>query len=113
MLKIIMLIFLFSTLAFSKCYERLTRGYQDSALFTQHSSIIYSNGSESLDEQMAYNAISKTLSEQGCSEKVALENVECANVLNTTLCRYNFKLGYFLIMKDYVDTVNIIFNRWD
>lgn len=113
MLKIIIMTFLFTTLSFAKCYERLTNGFQDSALFTQHSSVVFSNGSESLDEQMAYNAISKTLSDLGCSDKINLDHIKCADVLDTTMCRLNSKYGYFLVLKDYVDTVNIIFNRWD
>jgi hypothetical protein len=106
----------FSTSALASttdCYENLTAGYQDSALFTQHSSNVYSNSSESLDEQMALNALNKTLTEQSCEISVKLEDVQCTMALKTTLCRIDLRFGYFLILKDYVDTVNLIFNRWD
>lgn len=113
MFKFLVLTLFISTISFADCYEKLTRGYQDSALFTQHSSIVYSNNHEKLDEQMAYNAIAKTLTDLECSTKIALNNIRCTDALNTTICRYNMKLGYFIVLKDYVDTVNILFNRWD
>lgn len=95
------------------CYDKLTNGHQDSAHFSQHSSNVYSNSAESLDEQMALNAVNLTLSDLGCEESLVLSNIQCTTALNTVLCRTNFKYGYFLILKDYVDTVNLIFNRWD
>ena len=119
MLKFILCLTFISSISFAHsvnsdiCYERLTGGLGDSALFTHHSTDVYSNDSESLDEKMAYNAITKTLQEQECKDKINLANVNCADVLNTTLCRLNMKYGYFLVLKDYVDTVNVIFNRWD
>ncbi len=99
--------------SYAQCYGKLTKGYQDSALFTQHTSYVYSNPSESLDEKMAYNAINKTLKDLECKERISLNKVECADVLRTQLCRVDVVYGYFLVVKDYVDTVNILFNRWD
>lgn len=115
MLKLIILTTLFSLTSFAQtdCYENLTGGLGDSAFFTQHSSDVYSNSSESLDEQMVYNSITKTLREQNCSDKIDQTKIKCTEALATTICRLNMKYGYFIVLKDYVDTVNIIFNRWD
>tara|TARA_B100001971_G_C18268046_1_gene596740 strand:- start:184808 stop:185155 length:348 start_codon:yes stop_codon:yes gene_type:complete len=115
MQKLLVLTLFVSQVAFANisCYERLTEGYGDSAHYSQHSSDVYSNSAETLDPQMAYNAVTKTLNDLGCSEKVELTEVQCTEALNTTLCRLDMKFGYFLILKDYVDTVNILFNRWD
>lgn len=99
--------------ASEQCYANLTNGYQDSALFTQHSSYVYSNSAEMLDEKMAYNALAKTLKEQDCKIELSIEDIKCTVALNTILCRADLRVGYFLILKDYVDTVNLIFNRWD
>jgi hypothetical protein len=99
--------------ASDQCYANLTNGYQDSALFIQHSSYVYSNTAEMLDEQMAYNALAKTLKEQDCQIELSLADIKCTVALNTILCRADLRVGYFLILKDYVDTVNLIFNRWD
>jgi len=116
-MKILLILSFIMTSAFSletnDCYESLTNGHQDSAHFTQHSTNVYSNSAESLDEQMALNAVNLTLSQLGCDEQLVLSNIQCTTALNTILCRTNFKYGYFLILKDYVDTVNLIFNRWD
>lgn len=106
-----LMIFAFNAQA--DCYEKLTKGYQDSAFFTTHSSYVYSNANESLDELMATNAVNKILKDLACDKQVKSSQMECANVLRTTLCRIDTQEGYFLITKDYVDTVNLIFNRWD
>jgi hypothetical protein len=98
------------------CYRELTKNFTgDSQHFTQFSSDeeIFSNPNEYLDAQMAVNAINKTLKDLGCADRVELEYMQCEKVLNTKLCRLNHKYGYFIVLKDYVDTVNIIFNRWD
>jgi hypothetical protein len=95
------------------CYEKLTGGLGDSAVFRQFSGDVYSNGMEILDEQMALNAVNKTLKDLQCEKRLELEHMKCEEAVNTTICRINFSMGYFLILKDYVDTVNVIFNRWD
>lgn len=113
---LIIFLFVLSASSFANtvdCYDKLTKGMQDSAHFSQHSSEVYSNSSESLDEQMALNAVNLTMSELGCKQHFNLEQVKCVEALNTTMCRLDFLYGYFLIVKDYVDTVNLLFNRWD
>jgi len=114
MMKLLLiLLFISSSSSFADCYEQLTQGFKDSAHFKVYSGDVYSNDSESLDEQMAINAINKIYLDLGCTEKMNLSGMECAHVLKTTLCRVDVNYGYFLIAKDYVDTVNILFNRWD
>jgi hypothetical protein len=95
------------------CYEKLTRGFGDSAHFKQYSGDVLSNGMERMDEQMATNSVNLTLKQLECVERVKVEHMLCENTLSTVICRINTRMGYFIILKDYVDTVNIIFNRWD
>ena len=115
MKSLILFIFVFSTTcSWADCYQKLTDNYNyDSAFFKVHTSEIKINENEWLDIEAAANALNKVYERLGCDKKATSAQVKCTEALNTILCRHDMKYGFFLITKDYVDTINLIFNRWD
>lgn len=97
----------------SDCYEKLIKYKKDSSFFTQHAPDLAGNVHESLDATMAQDAINNIYKNLNCSERIEKSNIECATTLELDICRVDVKKGYFILVKDFVDTVNILFNRWD
>lgn len=54
-----------------------------------------------------------------CKEKIIVKYTECdtpfkSKILNNLqVCLIETNLGYFVITPDYLDNLNIIYNRWD
>ncbi len=70
-------------------------------------------------EEYSLEALNSLLSKLGCesmSEKVEGE-VVCNEIMPgnsfSKVCYVENELGYFFISKDMLDSVNIIYNRWD
>lgn len=109
-------ILLLSISSYADCYEALLDGQMDSSHFKIWSGDVLSNSSESMDAQMAANAINKIYEELGCNlAEVKVDKIKCSDELTpwSQMCRVDTISGYFIVIKDYVDSVNVIFNRWD
>lgn len=110
------LLLLLSFNSFADCYEVLLDGQMDSSHFKIWSGDVLSNSSESMDAQMAANTINKIYAELGCNlAEVKANKIKCSDELTpwSQMCRVDTISGYFIVIKDYVDSVNVIFNRWD
>lgn len=97
----------------SKCYQSLSNNYQDSHV--HRINVADQSRSDRLID-MSYTAL-RILYEQslcGSTEDIRLKcGLAVKKNLNTEVCYGEGEYGYFLISKDYLDNLNIIFNRWD
>lgn len=106
-----------------ECYEKLMTGpagaFSRSSqphFFYQHE--IDDEVKNQSDLQQAKYAISYLGKKLGCSSKDLLlknkqEHKDECRKFPFTICILQRKIGYFIYTTDYVDGVNIIFNRWD
>lgn len=116
MKKFLIIILLSSLNSIADCYETLLEGQIDSSHFKVWSGDVYSNSSENMDAQMAANTINRIYQKLGCNKsEIKSEKIKCSSELTpwSKICRVDTASGYFIVAKDYVDSVNVIFNRWD
>lgn len=99
------------------CKERILDGFGDSRHFSTWAGKILSSGSEQMDEQMAVNAASYVNQINECEFEISISNakVRCSELMgkHNQICTVSLYYGYYVIFKDYVDTVHMVFNRWD
>ena len=97
------------------CEDLLLKG--DSTSYQVNVGRVLSNPNEHLDEQMAENAARLITKETGCQRVLTITTKTCKQAFDRLppVCHVEASNlgGYFLITKDYVDNVNIIFNRYD
>lgn len=101
----------------SFCNEFILAEGPDSKHITIFSGKVYSSGSEMMDEQMALNSANYMNKKFGCDHFLKSQNarVKCTDALmrNHKICNVETVYGFYLVYKDYVDTVHITFSRWD
>lgn len=97
-------------LTFTTCFTLLLAGSPDSA---HHYKTYFSS---QLDRKDAENIVFN-LTNDVCGESPEYMNSNCRNILpnadHTRVCAVETNHGYFILTKDMLDGVNIIFNRWD
>jgi hypothetical protein len=99
------------------CNHNILASGGDSKHMTIYASKVLSTGSEMMDEQMALNSANYMNNEFDCNTFLTTENaqVKCTEELmrNHKVCNVETVYGFYLVYKDYVDTVHITFSRWD
>jgi hypothetical protein len=99
------------------CDRIILAGSGDSRHLTFYTGEVLSNDSEMMDAKMALNTSNLMNQELDCKTQLDETNSEivCSDVLlkNHHICNVKTVYGFYLVYKDYVDTVHITFNRWD
>jgi hypothetical protein len=89
----------------------------DSSFFQIYIDLVNNNENEMMNEVVAMNSAQYVTDLVGCGMKLDFHNVDCQKPFRYApmICYVEAKnvSGYFIINKDYVDNVNITFNRWD
>lgn len=97
------------------CYFKLLEPAHDSSHFRFYADEI--NLIRGLTRSNAQKSIIHLLKSLNCSaSELNFKTTSCSAFSNRsefTVCHIESNIGYFYIMMDYVDSVNIIFNRWD
>lgn len=118
MKKLIISLLLTSSLAYANiCDRNILQQNPDSQHITINAGKVYSNDSEMMDEKMALNSANFMNSKYSCDHILTNKNslVSCSAELmkSKNICYIKVKYGYYIVYKDYVDTVHITFSRWD
>ena len=75
------------------------------------------NENEMMDVQMAINASNLMNKKLDCPVILDSKNTDviCSDILlkNHNICNVKTIYGFYIVYKDYVDSVHITFNRWD
>lgn len=99
------------------CNEVILASGGDSKHMVTYAGDVLSNGSEMMDEQMAYNSANLMNKKFECSTVLNSSNskIICSEALlrNHKICNIETVYGFYFVYKDYVDTVHITFSRWD
>ena len=97
------------------CYQQLTDGFsKDSVAYH-----VWADFDQAVTaEDAAIEMVSRAVKQVGCTlQEIAIKSVTCKKVApeneHSMACYIDSKLGYFFVVKDSVDTANVIFNRWD
>jgi hypothetical protein len=112
------LLFLLSTPVLA-CEMKLleANGNYDSSFFQLHIGQVMTDENETMNPQVALNAAQLVMNQVKCNLKLELKQSSCEKPFRMAppICFVEGKKvsRYFIIMKDYVDSVNVIFNRWD
>jgi len=95
------------------CYQKLSNNYQDS--HTHRLNVVNSTNSNRLIS-MSYVAMRILYKMHSCGSSRHVK-LKCGQAIrgntNTEICYGEGDRGYFLISRDYLDNINVIFNRWD
>ena len=92
------------------CSSALLLGNIDSSHHYRiwHEDDLSRKGAETIINDIAMNL---------CGKSAGISSSHCKNIeLNnpyTKVCVVQSRFGYFFLMKDMLDGVNIVFNRWD
>lgn len=101
-----------STFCFADCFKNFSQG-RDSASHQVNVSDV--TGVENLYESTKF-AIKKLATYYGCGD-IAIRELRCdyliKNMSESNVCYARTNLGYFIVNKDYVENVNVTFNRFD
>jgi hypothetical protein len=93
------------------CYTKLLKGGTDSVVHQMNNS----NTSEGSLQGMTYKGLTTLLRNCGCD--ATIKKIQCGEAVRgnnlTEVCYVESNWGYFLVNKDYLDNLNVIFNRWD
>jgi hypothetical protein len=120
-----MKIFIFMSILFVNsafaltCESRLLKGGSGagSGLFQIYIGDVSDNTSELMTEGVARNSIRHILGKLKCDENLKIQKLNCQIPFRYVpmICYAEVENlgGYFIITKDYVDHVNLSFNRWD
>jgi hypothetical protein len=107
----------FTQLQASVCDQILLAGSGDSKHITAFTWEVPSNDNEMMDAQMALNASNFMNQKLDCNVVLDDKNSDiiCSYILlkNHNICNVKTIYGFYIVYKDYVDTVHITFNRWD
>ncbi len=94
------------------CYGRLLNGKIDSSV---HQMNVSNEAPKTSLRSMTVTGLRKLLRRCGCN--ATLTRVQCGEAIKgndlTRICYVETDWGYFLVNRDYLDNLNIIFNRWD
>lgn len=106
-------------MAADNCFQILSNNYSNDSKSFQVADYELSKDFDESPEEYSLEALNGLLNKLGCdkqSEKVE-SVVECSEIMPgnsySRVCYVENELGYFFISKDMLDSVNIIFNRWD
>lgn len=104
--------------ASNSCADALTaNGSKDSmALPIYMDDIYYGDGSGPGGANFAVRAAARMLQRLGCRVDylpVGTGSVQCGSGKFRNICRLDSDAGYFVVVKDMVDTGHVIFNRYD
>lgn len=111
---IVAMVALLSTAVYADtCYRNLSNNYQDS--HTHRMNVTNTTSSDRLIT-MSYVGIKLLYRKHTCGSARHIR-LKCGQAIkgnsNTEICYGEGDRGYFLVSKDYLDNINIIFNRWD
>jgi len=106
-----------SVSAFSKtkqdCYGNLLNGGTDSVV---HQMNVLDMAQDTSLRGMTVVALNILLTNCNCSTR-SIRKIQCGQAVKgnnlTEVCYAESEWGYFLVNVDYLDNLNIIFNRWD
>lgn len=117
-LMMVLVCFIASVSAHSKaeikkdCYDNLLRGGNDSVV---HQMNVGDISSDTSLRGMAKTGLNILLKSCGCASTI--KKIRCGEAIKgnnlTEVCFAESEWGYFLVNVDYLDNLNIIFNRWD
>ena len=99
----------------TSCYERLLDGFaSDSRSFHVMADLDFDMPQEEQNKILIERAIRQV----GCEmSDLTIESITCRQIVegswSSEVCYITSQLGYFFVMKDMVDTANVVFNRWD
>jgi len=112
MMALVCLVMSVTSQAESKCYENLLKGGNDSVV---HQMNVYDSTPNPTIRTMTVKGLKSLLQNCGC--RPILRKVQCGEAIKgnelTRICYVESDMGYFLVNRDYLDNLNIIFNRWD
>ena len=97
----------------------LLAGAGDSKHYRLHADQVIDDDSspETINPVSSLKAAGMVLRQAGCNLPLAAPKITCVKAVKyiPALCYIEPKNigGYFLVTKDYVDGVNVIFSRWD
>lgn len=110
MIRTLLVLVLSYSAAYADCYSGLSNSYKDSHTHQvapfNHSDNLKEVGTKALNYLFRTHHCVTEMVELECHELVRGKS-------NTEICYGEGTYGYFLISKDYMDTVNVTFNRWD
>jgi hypothetical protein len=118
-MKTFLLLFCFFISASYACESKLLADSMDSKHFKLHGDDVleYSGVTEIINETSSLRAANMVMKLVGCTEAIENPKITCVKAVRhiPALCYLEPKNlgGYFLVTKDYVDGVNVIFSRWD
>ena len=99
------------------CNDSILAIGPDSNHITIYAGNVLSNESEMMDEMMAINSANYMNRKFNCDYQLSNKNtqVKCSDELmkNYKICNIETEYGFYIVYKDYVDTVHITFSRWD
>ena len=104
-----------NSFASERCYKRLTRNFSKDST-AHHVKADFDEGTKT--EDYARIMVERALKKLKCSlEDIEIEKIQCNEIVPessiTEVCFVKAKMGYFFVVKDMVDSGNVIFNRWD
>jgi len=112
MMALVCLIMSVPVFAGADCYTRLLKGGSDSVVHQMNVMDIAPNYTL---KSMTVTGLTNLMRSCGC--KPTLRKVQCGQAIKgndlTSICYVESDWGYFLVNRDYLDNLNIIFNRWD
>jgi hypothetical protein len=102
---------------FQACDHTILTNNADSRHLTVNVAEVLSNQYEMMDIQMALNTSNLMNKMSDCNTILDETNSEtiCSDAIlkNHNICNVKTDYGFYIVYKDYVDTVHITFNRWD
>lgn len=109
----VLVMFTVTTVSNAECYESISQG-KDSVFYqVLASEVDFDNAAV---EKVAKAALKKVLDKLGCGE-VSINDLSCRQISkeqkNSKACYAQSEVGYFVMNKDELGNVNIIFNRFD
>jgi len=125
-MKKLISIFILSSIIFSNsasandCFQVLSNDFADDSRAFQVADYELESDYEESPALYSIEALDKLYSKIGCipsvSEKSAV-SISCNEIVPgnfySNVCYVENEYGYFFVSKDMLDSVNIIFNRWD
>lgn len=111
-MKLLLPLFLIlsSTASLADCYTALSQGGKDSITYQM------SNIDLESTHNSARHALKKLLVKLEC-DSTKITSFKCQEIVKgqheSEVCYARSEIGYFIINQDYLDNVNIIFNRLD
>jgi len=112
MMALVCLVVSVTVQAQGDCYTKLLKGGIDSVV---HQMNVSDESPTMSMRSMTVTGLQKLLRTCGCSTRI--KRVQCGEAIKgndlTKICYVESDWGYFLVNRDYLDNLNIIFNRWD